>query len=502
MKKTYLIFLPLVLLICLLFLASCSGKSATPDDGKTYTISGTLTQFSTSGLKNKAIIDPSDYMLWLQNRYSHKVFFAELAADGSFSVDVQTVAQTLGDNFIAVLVKKSNALDDQVCDLEFVGTVVFNQSATSDQASTGIVISNNVSNLQIEYNPDLYKVLIDNTPSGVTEDTTIITRLDSTGKPVGADNVGKGTESKTSSTDPNNTGDEDKDGLPDIFDAMNDGAKLDNTEEATKYDSLAGSEKIDHATMFMSLKIGATAASTYTVTENASIVLEVVPKTNGTISSVVAYKLHSNFKDCIFDRLPDSFTSSTYPAEGTKWSDVGYQLYKVTDSESKERWTAIMWPKNNSFVPGNLVLLKVTYTDGTSEYFWVTINFKFKTIATNTNSWTMGGEGSKSNPYVIPNTGDLIMTWIAPKDEAGNDLTGLEYYFELRYYDTTTFPETLIATVMTLLGDDLYTGTIDASSIDLYRSGSISNVIQIDTVNSYPFGDNSSINICIKRQSW
>ncbi|MFA5878727.1 MAG: hypothetical protein WC860_00980 [Candidatus Margulisiibacteriota bacterium] len=492
----------LFIFLLLILIPSCAGNNAIPDNGNTYKISGAISNLSTSGLRT-ASFNPSDYMIWFQNRGSKKVYFAEINADGTFEVNVKTLSQTLGDNFIAVLVKQNNKDGTQVCDLEFAGTIIFNQGATAANASTGMKINANVSNLTIEYNPNLYKALIETSPSGVTPDATILTRLDASGKPAGANNVGKGDESKTSDTNSKNTIDVDQDGLPDVFDAMNDGSNLDNTLEKTKYDSLAGSEKIDHAAMFMSLKIAAENASTYTVTENASIVLEVVPKTSGTISSVVAHKLHSNFKGCIFDKLPSSMTSSTYPAENTKWSSVGYQLYKVNDSAGQERWTAIMWPKNNSFAPGNLVLLKVTFTDGSVEYYWLTINFKFKSIATNINSWTLGGKGSRSEPYVIPNTGDFTFIWQAPKDESGNNLTGLNYHFELFYYDFTTFPEILIANTQIPIGADLYSGILTTTQIDLYSSANPSaNVIQVDTTNTYPFGDNSSINICIKRQNW
>jgi hypothetical protein len=506
MKKYLKQSLLLFILVLLLGVIGCDNSAKNDDNSDYYStnsISGVISTTaggdSAAGLHTENV-DPSDYMIWFQNRGSKRVYFVDIAEGGSFELDVETMDGTLGKNFFAAIVKKDP--------LEFAGTILFS-SESNTEASNGIKVDGNITNFDVNFDPDAYKALIDCDDELLTKNAEQKVRLNqTTGMPVGANNVGKGTDSKTSNLNTDNPIDKDQDGMPDIFDAMNNGADLDNENADNRFDSVKGSDSISSAIMFMNLKIDEENASTYTITDNAVIVLELQAKNASKISSVKAHLLHTNFKNSTLDRLPSSFTAiDTYPAENSNWSADSYNLYKVQDQDGSYRWTVLIKPQNNTFAPGNLVLLKVSLKDGTYEYYWLTINFKFQSIATCTNTWTLGGSGKRSDPYVIADTGAQSFTWTHPKDELGNDLAGLNYQFEIFYMNEDGNQGTPEVTVgernVITIGTNATSGTITSANIDKYIAENPSpNFIQVDITASYPYGDNSALKVYLKRDSW
>ena len=120
--------------------------------------------------------------------------------------------------------------------------------------------------------------------------------------------------------------------------------------------------------MFMNLKIPVQNLSSYTVTNNSIITIEVVPNNANEITEVKALLLHVNYQNSTIAPMANGFavdSSTPYPSQGSNWSADGYQLYKISDFDGNERWTVFINPGNNDHEPGNLVLLKVTSTSGT-----------------------------------------------------------------------------------------------------------------------------------------
>ena len=281
--------------------------------------------------------------------------------------------------------------------------------------------------------------------SGVSINKDFKVRLSSE-SPVGLANFGKSASSKTSSTSSTNKLDPDQDGRPNIFDGMNDGDKLDNLVAETKTEAATLSDSIESSIMFMNLKIDYESSHNYTVKDDATVVLEVTPRSSASISSIRVAELtlppasavrfvHTNYKDSTMLDLPNGFTPiDTYPTKGSSWLSNDYKLFKASNMSGTTVYTAVIQPGNNNFSPGDLILLEVNLTDGSKEYYFNTINFKFQTIPSDKSSWTHGGNGSRSTPFNILDTGGRVFIWEDPKDETGTALPGLDYKFEVFYY--------------------------------------------------------------------
>jgi hypothetical protein len=254
--------------------------------------------------------------------------------------------------------------------------------------------------------------------------------------------------------------------------------------------------------MFMNLKVDQASESSYTVTDNALLVIEVRAHSPSDIQSVEVDLLHDSFENATLDKAPDGYTVlSGSHTEDSNWFDgTSYPLYKMQNLEGEIVWTVLFKPGNNNFTPGSLVRLKVTLADSTVEYYLAAINFKFSSIPDNTTSFT-SGVGSRDVPYVVPATGDVTLTWAAPQDEDGLDLEDLEYSLEFFYYDSS---EAQVGDrAVQDVGDDILTATIPAATLDEYQDESSPPAyIQVDITARYPYGDNSANKIYIKRSDW
>jgi hypothetical protein len=484
-----------------LLLAACGGSSGNGSSNSalsvsTVTVGGTvsLSNLGGSSLSTQSV-DPENYMLWVQNRYTKRVYSADLDENGDFELPIGvTGSQNLGNNFIFCLIKKDP--------LTFAGTIM---KSVSGNYSTGVEIDQNVSNFNINFDVGNYSAIMSSPPSAVEFNPSINTRV-SSDRPIGADNAGKGEDSETTDLNAINTIDKDEDGVPDIFDAMNNGQDLDNTDGANKVETAVFSDTLESVTMFMNLKVDEERESTYTVTDSATVVLEVVPVDASDIDTIEVDLLHTSFQTAVFDRVPGGYTAlESGHVENTTWLQSGQRkLIKMrNDGNSNIVWQVIVKPGNNNFNPGSLARIKVTKTDSSVEYYFTSINFKFQSIVDHTTTSYLSGDGSRSNPYVIPTTGNLDLAWNAPQDESGNDLTDLEYSVEFFFYDNAT-PENQIGDrAVQTLGDDVYSGTIPAATLDAYESSTPSpSMVQIDITCRYEYGDNSANKIYVKRSNW
>ena len=116
--------------------------------------------------------------------------------------------------------------------------------------------------------------------SGIEINKDFKVRLSNDALTVGQANFGKSAASKTSSISSTNTLDPDQDGRPNIFDGMNDGSKLDNLVAETKTEAATLSDSIESSIMFMNLKIDYESTHNYTVEDDATVVLEVTPRSS------------------------------------------------------------------------------------------------------------------------------------------------------------------------------------------------------------------------------
>jgi hypothetical protein len=464
-----------------------SGCGNSGDSDTTYTsknFSGVIS------LTNVSSDEPtSNFMLWIQNRGSKRVYYTDINNDGSFTLDVE-VSEDLssGADFFAGIVQKEP--------FKFLGPITF--PIRGSEAGTGLKFNGDVSGVAVDFDVSkgIGEISTENAVNlGV--DAAFKTRI-SGGKPVGVGNNGKGSGSFTDSLNTANTIDQDEDGIPDMFDAMNNGRDLDNKLENGFADMTAHSGLFSKGSMFMNMKVDE--GSSFSVTDNASVVLQLQSDFPSNISSIKAKLVHTNYQSATIDKFPNGFTQvDTYPTEGSLWSSGSFRLYKSLNLEGKTVWTVFIKPGNNSFGPGQLILLEVTKTTGKKEYLWMSLNFKFTDILTDASTWSLGGDGTRNNPYIIPDTGDLTLSYLAPKDESGNDLTDVKYSFEMFFYDSGD--QQVGSRQVINVGKDILTGTLTAAQLDLYASSN-PKYVQIDLTGSYPYGDNAALKVYVKRASW
>lgn len=487
----------------LLLLTGCGNNSSTTQTSYTQrTLSGTLNLSSNARFSPQSLdIDKSNYMIWFQNIGSRRVYFTDLDENGDFSLPIETTSDlSNGDHFMAVLISKDPFV--------MVGTIMGEPDNGDTESATGLQIAGNVANLEIEFDPTKARATLapENLPDNLVLDEDFEVRLDDEGKPKGFDHAGKSDESKlTGSETASSTHviDKDGDGRPDIFDAMNDGRNLDNATHDAALETTVFSDSLAGLTMFMNLKIAQSDEETFDVGDDSILVIDVAARDPNDISSIKAYLLNDNYKTGTLDKIPSGMTAvDTWGAEGSLWSDDDYKLYKVLNQNGDPRWTVLFHPNNNDFAPGDLILLQVTLTDGSFEYYWTSFNFKFEHIPFETSTWSLGGDGSRENPYIIPATGNITLNWEAPTDETGTELEGLTYQFETFHYDGDT-PENQIGDRQVVdLGDDVFTGELTDTVIDANDSDPDLEMMQLDITASYPQGDNTAIKVYLKRDGW
>jgi hypothetical protein len=509
MKKLF------VLLGCVLMgslFLGCSNSSSSSESYTTVTLKGTFsggaspTSFSTfDGVAANPIVV-------MQNQGSKRVYLAEVKDDEFEFKGTNGMNQSLhtldsdathGTKFMAMLLNT---------DLE-VAAVAIKESDDANVAHSGIVVSKDVK-VAVTFEFDsVNKVMkmtnLDDTEAAI--DTNYKVELNEN-KPAGMDKFGKtkGGENKPLV----NPLDRDEDGRPDIFDGMNDGKVLDNTDITNKTEAKTSDDGgvIESSIMFMNLKKNK--GDTLSVTDDASVVLEVVPKA-GKASAITGIKVvemsdgsrlvHKNYKNAVIAEFPNGFTEvDTYPAAASSWNDADYKLYKATNIEGVTVFTVLIKPKNNDFKPGDLIVLEVTTTSGT-EYYFNTINFKFTDIPDATATDVVSGSGKPDTPYKISDTGEQEFSWSNPKDEDGDPVTGMDYRFELFHYNETCATKTpgdQIENMVTI--DDRETGVankndISESEIDAHATAKC---LQVDITAHFPYGDNAAQILHIERNSW
>lgn len=492
----------LILLCCSLFWACSSSDSSddttssdttTDTSTDTHILSGTL---SIEGANRKETSSP---YIMIQNQETSAVYYTQVDSDGSFSVDIDATDSDTSDIYFIGLIN-----DDP---FEFAGPVVDYLSDDSS-ANSGIIIDADYSDIDITFDSDnSLASLSEDSPLAVADDYTL-QLID--GAPSGVDSSGKGEASQTTTVSTTNLLDPDEDGVPNIFDAMDDGQNLDNTDADNAIAAVGDSSVATSAIMFMNYKIPVTDTELATITDNAIITIEVTVNDAAAIDSIIGHTVHSNYAAATISPFPVGFTEiDTYPATNSAWSDSSFSLYHAQNFDGDDIWTVFIAPGNNDFNTGDLIMLEATLTDGTSEYYWVSINFKFESfeLVEDDTNFIFGGDGSVTDPYCILNTGGRVFYWSAPTDETGADLLGLQYDLELFYLYGTT-PETTINPTdpqFYEIGEDVYydNTTITEAVIDLYNDESPStNVLQVDIKGSYEYGDNTALITFMSRENW
>ena len=323
--------------------------------------------------------------------------------------------------------------------------------------------------------------------------STIQTRLDSNGVPVGIMTHGKGDDAELSG-DTSGKADIDRDGLISIFDADDDGDGV-----VDDFDSGSASP-VDgiRVNFFMNLKIAAEDANTYYTGSTSAIesrrmtdtviTFEVVdddPNSGAALTSVTMYETPGPAYLSGADLITDGVGGLEY----TPWSDAGYAFEETTD-----RFQAFVRP-NDLMEAGDTFRIALTFDGGPGLSTWRMINFVFtnipklikygSTIALTPFDITSTViNGTVDKPIRFDNTQDLVLKFEPPVDETGAPLTDLpEYNCQIFYVDgdgdqingsididatfgtlpsgvTTNLAYVVDAATLTLASDGTYTITV------------------------------------------
>lgn len=373
--------------------------------------------------------------------------------------------------------------------LAYVGPVVSPVSDT--QAKSGLEISDSVSGITLEVDTTNRKAELSTTDDDLTISTGDVVRM-TAGKPVGADNAGRGVAARNTSPNATNSIDRDEDGVPDIFDGVSDGTTIDSLDGDNKVQSKGASTAVQHIVFFQNLKIPIESSANFTVGNGTVITLEAIPADGTTISSIRAINVSSGFSEATI--APTSF-QGTVPAPGTTWASENHQLYALTNNEQVSIFGVFLKMNTNDFAAGEMVNLLATMSDSSTEEFFATLNFRFSTIPVLTSSNAISGSGSNNDPFIIADDAPLTLTWTAPKDEDGNVIEGLNYTLEVFRLNAQGQQ---VSQTNVDVGVDTLTKTIPREDVD----NGDPRQLKIDIKAQTPFGDNSALMLNVKRQSW
>ena len=129
--------------------------------------------------------------------------------------------------------------------LRYAGPAVSGE-ASSNQKSSGLIVSGNVESLNLTYNTNLKsaEVSIPQSETNISVDTTVKTTVTEDGVPVGVNSVGKQLNGGITNNASANPVDRDLDGVPDVFDAVNDNENLDNTNISNLTEAVLGIDAV------------------------------------------------------------------------------------------------------------------------------------------------------------------------------------------------------------------------------------------------------------------
>ncbi len=393
-----------------------SGSSS----GSNVTITGTLATGDISAMTTKAGVAASGYTVVVHNNASNQTYNATTDATGSFSVQAPS-----GSDYMISLVS----------DGSYIGPIVFDGSGTS--VNTAITLAGDTA---------LGTTTVDTT-NGYARTATApltvasgVTAVAVNGIPVGSGNDGSTEQTGITNRDDS---DMDQDGIPNLFDADEDNDGFRNGIAVEPSTLSVVSTSVDQ--VYMSSNIWADHGILTSGTAPADIApelialrLHVVPISGqeSMFASVACSSVPASIATDATVRYADSLGNPTsYPTEGSLWSAASYGLYNTT-TLTPEEWIISIAP-NQPMNIGDTFSILVTYTDSTTETFYISMPYVLTDWARilTYNSTTMPNtEGTSDNPVVLT-TNTLEIDFSKPRDETGVVLAGLSY--SVRYGPST-----------------------------------------------------------------
>jgi hypothetical protein len=423
------------------------------------------------------------YTVFVASDTTGEIFTADVNDNGSFSVDLpdeeagNTFTVTVADGFGKSL-----------------GPVLFD-----DLGSTGLtpVGTANLGEIVMPLTPGSAPIVPgSNANTGGMIATTIQTRLDPDGVPVGVSSWGKGDDAELSGP-VSGKADIDRDGLISIFDADDDGDGVVDDFDPSGSSPL-GEIRVN---FFMNLKIAAEDAHTYYMGSGSEIearratdtiiTFEVVdddPNSGVELSSVTMYPSPGPSYLSGADLMTDDGGGLTY----SPWSDSSYAFEPATD-----RYQAFVRP-NDLMEAGDTFRISLSFAGGAGYSTWRMINFVFTNIPKLIKYGSPLGttpfditnptiNGTAAHPIRFDSSKDLVLEFEPPVDETGSPLTDLpEYNCQIFYLDSN--------------GDQL-NGNIDVdATFSPLPSGATSNLAFVVDASTLSLSANGTYTITVPKE--
>lgn len=371
-------------------------------------VSGTITGFGVKTFSNAV----SSYTVVAINNDSGKTYYGATDGSGNFSIknvptgDYETSLVDSNSSYFGPVVMKGG-------DSEVV------MGITPDKDT-------NLGEIVVDEAKYIAKPAVEPTDSVNLNDTA----LASNGIPKGAvdHNLGKGADTLTSST--RDGSDMDKDGIPNIFDADENGDGIRNgIKESASTDEV---NSVVVETVFMGMNIWSRHGDAFDAKDAIALRLQVIPRSGkeSEIKSVSVIDVPASIKDVATVAWASSLGNldSSYPAERSLWKDANYGMYR-TEINGKISWIVSIVPRALPNV-GDVFKIRVTYTDDSYEDFFKSISYVLtdvpKIIKYNNISVPGISGTSYSNPILFSGS-SLALEFSKPKDESGNEISGLQY---------------------------------------------------------------------------
>jgi len=393
---------------------------------------------------------PEGYIVAAVNSSTNQAYHATAASDGSFTVNVPESSA----NYTLQMLDSSG---------RYMGPMT-TSSASAGQASTGFTSGGgSMGNISIPTDRSSGPITSD---ASLTVDSSEYARLNTSGAPVGQVRGGKGSGARMTGSASSGTQDIDRDGVPNMFDADNNGSgtpdDLDSTETSRGSEGFATSSGVQNIATIVNLKItnhndqqvmysGTSAQKDVKIGDALAIGLTIMASSGKTISSAVCSA------GATWRTTTQITASHTTPGTRVLWSDasnvsgIAYGL----DCSAGSSCTAGVYP-GAPISTGDTLFFNVNYSDGTSETAIWSVSFGFKDIPklvaytdgtpADVNGYTsfdisaMAQNGSMQNPIIHTSGNDLWLKFSPPIDENGDFLWAdsiNHFKFELFPHDST-----------------------------------------------------------------
>lgn len=413
-------YLHLSFVICsfiIIAMVGCGQQETTPTTTTTtipsagsIALSGQLGAgtISSAGLTTFTVAVP-DYSVVAVDNSSGQSYHGASDSAGNFSISVPP-----GSSYQVSLVN-GNA--------KYFGPVVMAGDSSSSEVVMGITPSTDTNLGTIVVDTSNSYAQPSSAPSAILNSTD--TAVATSGVPKGAGNTGK---TQLTGITTRSGSDMDKDGIPNLFDADEDNDGIRNGVASTPTAATVTSNTVE--SVMISSNIWADHGTTSPAQDLIMMRIHVIPKSGyeSDIASVECIGVPATINSVAIIWDSSSLGSPTgYPAEGTLWSSVNYNLYKTT-TLPQEQWTVLLIPKAIMTV-GDVFTVRVHFVGGGCQDFFITTSYVLTDWSKieNYNGTTMSTTlGTNSNP-VTYSASSLNIEFSKPLDEDGNILAGLNY---------------------------------------------------------------------------